>query len=100
MFYIHKMEFDNKNLILIGSGIIIVLALLYFYCMKSKKNESPVSSSEPIIYGSMECPYTVKQVEKYPDYKFVDCSEGNCPDFVSGFPTTKHADGKIEVGFS
>jgi hypothetical protein len=98
------MEFDKKT-VMIGVGILVVIALIYFYFMKSKKNDGPASassesSSGPTIYGTMTCPYTVKQVEKYPDYKFVDCSGGKCPDFVSAFPTTKHSDGKIEVGFS
>jgi hypothetical protein len=95
------MEFDNKT-VMIGIGILIAIAVVYFYFMKSKKKNgsaSSDSSSGSTIYGTMECPYTVKQVEKYPDYKFVDCSTGKCPDFVSAFPTTKHADGKIEVGF-
>jgi hypothetical protein len=96
------MEFDKKT-VMIGVGILVVLALIYFYFMKSKKTDGPASSdssSGPTVYGTMTCPYTVKQVEKYPDYKFVDCSTGKCPDFVSAFPTTKHSDGKIEVGFS
>jgi hypothetical protein len=96
------MEFDKKT-IMIGVGIVLALALIYFYFMKSKKptsSDSSSSSSGPTIYGTMTCPYTVKQTEKYPDYKFVDCSTGKCPDFVTAFPTTKHSDGKIEVGFS
>jgi hypothetical protein len=95
------MEFDKKT-IMIGVGIVVALALIYFYFMKSKKPTSSDSSSSsgPTIYGTMTCPYTVKQTEKYPDYKFVDCSTGKCPDFVTAFPTTKHSDGKIEVGFS
>jgi hypothetical protein len=94
------MEFDKKT-IMIGVGIVLALALIYFYFMKSKKpTSSDSSSSGPTIYGTMTCPYTVKQTEKYPDYKFVDCSTGKCPDFVTAFPTTKHSDGKIEVGFS
>jgi hypothetical protein len=48
----------------------------------------------------MGCPFTVKQVEKYPDADFVDCSSGNCPEWVKGFPTTKMPDGSTVVGFS
>lgn len=82
-------------------GVLIVLILAYFlFFRKSNGGGSTGETDGPTIYGTMTCPYTVKQTEKYPDYKFVDCSGGKCPDFVTAFPTTRHKDGKIEVGFS
>lgn len=103
MFVSYKM-IDQK--IMIGAGVLVVLIVLYFFFFRkngagggSKKKEDAVDSNGT-VYGTMTCPYTVKQREKYPDYKFVDCSAGKCPEFVSAFPTTKHLDGKVEVGFS
>lgn len=98
------MEFDRKT-IMIGVAVLVVIAIaIYFYRKRggtvSGDSKASVDSNEPTIYGTMTCPYTVKQVEKYPNYKFFDCSKNKCPDFVSAFPTTKHPDGKIEVGFS
>jgi hypothetical protein len=93
----------------IGAGI-IVLALIvwWFYFRKSSKKgaaegapaAAPAGGGKPIIYGSLGCPYTVKQMEKYPDHEFVDCTSGKCPSFVTAYPTTKWPDGKIDVGFS
>jgi hypothetical protein len=98
------MEFDRR--VLIGLGVLLALVVLYFVVYKKGKPSSPSSDDKKqsgknsTVYGVMTCPYTVKQVEKYPEYDFVDCSGGKCPDFVSAFPTTQHPDGKIEVGFS
>jgi hypothetical protein len=39
-------------------------------------------------------------MEKYPNHEFVDCTSTKCPEFVTAYPTTKMADGRIEVGFS
>jgi hypothetical protein len=100
------MELDKKTMI--GIGVAIVVIILAFWWFKrspggGKRNDEDKKSSggnKPIIYGSMGCPYTVKQVEKYPDHEFVDCTSGKCPSFVTAYPTTKWPDGRIEVGFS
>ena len=91
------MDIDFKIVI----GIIVLFVVIwYFFKPKATVKESPAPAGEGTIYGVMTCPYTVKQVEKYPGYDFVDCTGGNCPEFVTAFPTTKHADGSIVVGFS
>ena len=83
-------------------GLLIAIAIFLFMNKKKKAGEQAPASAEPngIIYGSMNCMYTVKQIEKYPDYTFVNCAEGGCPAFVTAFPTTKHKDGSMVVGFS
>lgn len=103
-------QLDKKTMMYIGAAIVVVFIL--FFLWRSKRPASPTAaaaaasgggdkkSGKPIIYGSMGCPYTVKQVEKYPDHEFVDCSGGKCPSFVTAYPTTKWPDGRIEVGFS
>lgn len=54
------------------------------------------------VYGSDNCSWTRKQID-YLDhkgiaYQYVNCAEGQCPDFVQAFPTLD-LDGKILVGF-
>ncbi len=104
------MELERDQMIMIGVGAFIVLfAIWWFYFKKttgggessSADTKAAASSSDrPTIYGSLGCPYTVKQMEKYKDHEFVDCSAGGCPSFVTAYPTTKWPNGKIEVGFS
>ena len=56
-----------------------------------------------IVYGSKTCPWCVKQEaylkNKGIPYDFVECSQGGCPDFVSGFPTIMK-DGQILEGYN
>ena len=81
-------------------GLIVAIALFYFVTRKAKKvtSEAPKGAAGK-IYGSMTCGYTVKQIEKYPEYTFIDCAGGECPSFVSAFPTTEHPDGSVVVGY-
>jgi hypothetical protein len=87
------------TLVLLALAAIAVI----FFIMKrkvvviEKKEEVPKKSG--VIYGSMTCPYTVKQTEKYPEYEYVDCKTSNCPEFVQAFPTTVHPDGKVVPGY-
>lgn len=89
-------------------GLVIAIAIFFFMNSKKEKPtkaqvqaQAPVQESmKGIIYGSMNCRYTVKQREKYPDYDYVDCADGGCPGFVSAFPTTKHSDGSMTVGYN
>jgi hypothetical protein len=100
---------DRKTMMYAGAAL-VVLILVFFWWRSSSGKKTPGAggdddkkssgSGKPIIYGSMGCPYTVKQVEKYPDHEFVDCTSGKCPSFVTAYPTTKWPDGRIEVGFS
>ena len=102
------MEFKKEYMIGVG---IIVLAFLVWWFYSSKKPSPSASVEKPttiesakndkvIIYGSLGCPYTVKQMGKFPNHEFVDCTSQKCPEFVTAYPTTKMPDGRIEVGFS
>ncbi len=89
----------------VGIVVLLVIALVaawYFFVYRKKKPSAAdeKKGEKVVIYGSIGCPYTVKQMEKYPDHEFVDCTSQTCPDFVTAYPTTKFPDGKIEVGFS
>jgi hypothetical protein len=101
------MELDKQTMMYIGVAVVVLLVAFFWWRSSSKKLTGDTTkgtedkkSEKPIIYGSMGCPYTVKQVQKYPDHEFVDCSGGKCPSFVTAYPTTKWPDGRIEVGFS
>jgi hypothetical protein len=98
-------EQQQKMLVYVFAAAVLAVALWWWFVYRKKKTDSPSkttggSEEPPTIYGSLGCPYTVKQMEKYPGHKFVDCTSGSCPEFVTAYPTTKFADGRIEVGFS
>jgi len=93
---------NNKAII---GGVVAVVVLLCFYFFFSKNKKSTMKKADTMeetpvgtIYGVMTCPHTVKQVEKFPGYKFVDCSTNTCPEIVKAYPTSVHADGRVEIG--
>jgi hypothetical protein len=97
---------DNK-MIMIIVGVFVLLVITWWFFFRNKKtttSDSPppatATAEKPTIYGSLGCPYTIKQMEKYKEHEFVDCSAGGCPSFVTAYPTTKWPNGKIEIGFS
>jgi glutaredoxin len=54
------------------------------------------------MYGTDGCPWCVKQKEYFKskniEYTFKDCDKGECPNFVSGYPTIVK-DGKAMPGY-
>ena len=66
------------------------------------EQDSPPKGPGVTMYGSDSCPWCTKQkdyfAEKGTEYTFVDCAQGKCPNFVSGFPTLV-VDGDIKVGY-
>lgn len=100
----------DQQMIMGGVAALVVLFAIWWFFFKNKKASdggggtpnasAEVSEDKPTIYGSLGCPYTVKQMEKYKNHEFVDCSSGGCPSFVTAYPTTKWPNGKIEIGFS
>jgi len=66
------------------------------------EQDKPPSGSGVTMYGSDSCPWCTKQKdyfkEKGMEYTFVDCAQGSCPNFVSGFPTLV-VNGEIKVGY-
>jgi glutaredoxin len=65
--------------------------------------QTPIDKGDVVVYGSKTCPWCVKQEDyltnKGIDYKFVDCSKGQCPAFVNGFPTLV-VNGQVKEGYS
>lgn len=114
---------DHESIIM-RVGFAIILGVLAFYVYKwwlstkSSYTSDPDSDVQPFVppapqdkppqgagitmYGSDTCPWCTKQKdyfkEKGKEYTFVDCAQGQCPDFVSGFPTLV-VNGEIKVGY-
>jgi hypothetical protein len=116
----------DRDSIIMRVGFAIILGVLAFYVYKwwmgTKSSYTAEPSSDDVIqpfvppapqdraptgpgitmYGSDSCPWCTKQKdyfkEKGKEYTFVDCAQGQCPDFVSGFPTLV-VDGEIKVGY-
>jgi len=113
----------DRDSIIMRVAFAIILGVLGFYIYKwwlgtksnyvaepsSKESEfmPPVQDEPPsgpgvTMYGSDSCPWCTKQkdyfAEKGTEYTFVDCAQGKCPNFVSGFPTLV-VDGEIKVGY-
>lgn len=79
--------------------VFVILFLLWV-----SKGTSTSKYTGVTVYGSMGCPWTVKQIDylkaKGTEYEFVDCAGGGkCPEFVSGFPTSV-VNGQTMVGYN
>jgi len=89
--------------ILLGVLILVVICLFYFKATSKGDALTPPDKGDIIVYGSKTCGWCQKQ-EKYLidnglPYTFVDCKDGGCPDYVSGFPTLL-VDNVIKVGYT
>ena len=66
------------------------------------RTQTHIRAGELKVYGSDNCSWTKKQLayldKKGTPYQYVNCHSGECPDFVSAFPTLIQ-DGKIIVGY-
>ena len=95
-----------KLTISIACMLVIVLALyLHKRGTFKKLFKHSGTSGKHKVYGSMGCPYTVKQLEHLDandtPYDFVDCDTMGCPAEVDGYPTTiLFPSGETVSGFS
>jgi len=110
----------DRDSIVMRFAFAIILGVLAFYIYKwwlstkSSYVSEPPAPPQPMnldtppagpgitMYGSDSCPWCTKQKDHFKetnkDYTFVDCSQGQCPNFVTGFPTLV-VDGEIKVGY-
>lgn len=93
----------NRKDMIIAALLIALVVLLATKFVSFGDALTPPDKGDIIVYGSKTCPWCVKQ-EKYLidnglPYTFVDCKQGNCPDFVSGFPTLL-VDNVVKVGYN
>lgn len=108
-----ELDAQKQKQLAIAVGVLVTLIIIWWFFIRKKpaaggagtpssaaESKKKNDSNRPTIYGSLGCPYTIKQMEKYPDHEFVDCTSGKCPSFVTAYPTTKWPDGKIDIGFS
>jgi hypothetical protein len=90
--------------------VVSLLCIVYMYMnyMGQRRPSATVSvsASSPdgwTVYGSNKCSWTRKQTDEMDakglKYTFVDCDTDDCPG-VSGFPTLKHDDGTVKVGYT
>ena len=79
------MQFLKKNCLII---ILLIILSLYLY---KKNNENFQNNDIYKVYGSLGCPWTVKQIKYFEEnnknFKFVDCDKENC-DSIEGYPVT------------
>lgn len=84
--------------------VVVLLIIIVAVAWLLRDKILPSGDGKHVIFGSMDCPWTVKQVKHFEDngkdYTFVDCVEGKCPPEVDGFPTTKTPSGEFVVGFN
>jgi glutaredoxin len=113
----------EANSVFMRIGFAVIIAVLAFYVYKwwlgtksSYVAEPDAAVPVPVappqdalpqgdgitVYGTDSCPWCTKQKdyfkEKGTEYTFVDCAQGQCPNFVSGFPTLV-VNGDIKVGY-
>lgn len=100
-------------------SIVVILAVLAYFVWTwwQGRNESIVASKTEnldappadipkgpgiTMYGTDGCPWCVKQKdyfkEKSMEYTFKDCDKGECPSFVTGYPTIVK-DGQVMPGY-
>jgi len=83
----------NNLVIIILLSIILVVLLMknYSFFGGGPDQASVVDKGNLIVYGSKTCPWCVKQEDWLTKsgipYTFVDCTQNECPPFVSGYPT-------------
>ena len=80
---------------------VLLLALMF---LMSYKKTGYQSGGQWIVYGTMGCGWTRKQLDHLKQngvgYKFVECDKGGCPPDVKAYPTCKLPSGEMKVGFT
>jgi|TARA_B110000977_G_scaffold133917_1_gene170501 hypothetical protein len=81
----------------------IILALINIMILLQTKKTSSGGGKGWTVYGTMGCGWTRKQLEYMKkngkSHTFVDCDKGGC-DGMDAFPTLKHPNGEIIVGYN
>lgn len=99
------MKITNRQL---GVGIFwgLIIASIVVILWKAKSYFEPPTVADKgsiIVYGSKTCPWCIKQEAYLKDkgipYDFVDCASGQCPEFVSAFPTLM-VNGEVKTGYT
>lgn len=96
------MKFDRHlmRFVIVALVLASIAAVVVFF-MKPKQRSA--KKNDWTVYGTKSCGWTKKQLENMDDkgisYTFVDCANGNC-DGIDGYPTLKHGDGTVKVGYT
>ena len=83
--------------------ILVLFLILIVLLVILKTTEKKKVTGDWIVYGSMGCGWTRKQLQEMDSkgvhYTFIDCSKENC-EGIDAFPTLKSlVDNKINVGY-
>ena len=84
--------------------LLALLIIVNIYLLTQTGKPRVSSNGEKwTIYGTMGCGWTRKQLDYMKkngkSHTFVDCDEGGC-DGMDAFPTLKHPNGEIIVGYN
>ena len=86
--------------------LVVVLIILNVYILleMGKKPTAVVTSNEKwVVYGTMDCGWTRKQLEymrkSRKNFEFIDCTKNDCTG-MNGFPTILHPDGRKTAGYT
>lgn len=99
------MKFDRHlmRFVIVALVLASFAAVFVFFMKGAKKTKSKSKPGDWTVYGTKSCGWTNKQLENMDDkgisYTFVDCANGNC-DGIDGYPTLKHGDGTVKVGYT
>lgn len=94
---------------MILAAILLILVILILVNMKpsGKKEKHRVqfdTSDKWVVYGSLDCPWTVKQLDHFNKegfkHGFVNCDNGKCPSEVDGYPTLISSSGTVVNGYT
>jgi hypothetical protein len=80
----------------------ILLALALIYVLFGSTPKVSGGDAEWTVYGTNGCGWTRKQIahldKKGISYNYVECDKEDCGG-ISAFPTMKHSNGEVVVGF-
>lgn len=84
--------------------LVCVLLLVLIFLMSYKKTGYQSNGDEWVVYGTMGCGWTRKQLDHLKEngvsYRFVECDKGGCPTDVKAYPTCQLPSGEMKVGFT
>lgn len=85
--------------------LLLVIDIILFFQLKNQTipQENSSDNKKWIVYGTMGCSWTRKQIEymeknKKP-FEFVDCTKKDCPQ-MEAFPTIITPSGQTIVGYT
>jgi len=84
--------------------VILIILNVYILLEMGKKSTTVATSNDKwVVYGTMYCGWTRKQLEHMrksrKNFEFVDCNKNECAG-MKGFPTIIHPNGNKTEGYN